>query len=140
VVGYGRNPAGQTEPWIARLDPCVASPGAVPDGAAVAGLPLTVEKSAGPEIVLRWSPACSPAANDYEVYEGTLDDFTSHAPRHCSTSGVLSAAVIPDFERAYYLVVPRDAAVEGSYGKPSAAPERPPSTSACRPQVLDRCP
>ncbi len=110
--------------------------GAVPDGAGVPGTPLTLDKGAGGALDLSWSESCAATAVDYEVYEGVLGDFTSHIPVTCSTVGATGAGVLPGAGDRYYLVVPTDSAVEGSYGRASDGSQRPPSASSCRPQSL----
>jgi hypothetical protein len=114
--------------------------GSVPDGASVPGSPLIVESGIGGAINLYWSPSCRSTDVDYGVYEGTLGDFTSHVPRACSTSGMTTATIVPGAGNMYYLVVPHDGAVEGSYGKDSASVERPASQSACFAQSIGTCP
>jgi hypothetical protein len=92
------------------------------------------------EVNLRWSDSCLIDDDDYEVYEGTLGDFASHAPVLCSTSGATTATITPAAGNTYYVVVPRNAAAEGSYGVDSALVERPRSTAACLPQSIAVCP
>lgn len=119
----------------------VLGAGHVPDAGEVPGSPLVLSKS-GESISLSWSPSCLATDDDYEVYEGTIEDgFTSHRPRLCSTGGASTATFAPDAASSYYLVVPRNGSREGSYGKNGAGLERPPSASACNPQaVVAGCP
>jgi hypothetical protein len=98
--------------------------------------PLSVSKGAG--LVLAWSPSCA-GDTDYEVYEGTLGNFTSHLPVMCTTGGAVTVTFVPGAGNKYYLVVPRTATREGSYGLVSAGAERPASTAACSPQELATC-
>jgi hypothetical protein len=110
--------------------------------AAVAGLgsqPLTVGKTEGDAIELRWSESCLESDADYEIYEGSIGDFESHVPRVCGTGSSLSFALVPAGPDAYYLVVPRSADREGSYGREHAGDERPQGTSACLPQEIAAC-
>lgn len=109
--------------------------GTVPAGGAAA---LSVGKS-GTDITLSWSASCAPGDGDYEIYEGAIGDFTSHAPRTCTTAGATSATVTPAAGNRYFLVVPRDPFSEGSYGRRGNGSERPQSTAACRPQVAGAC-
>lgn len=99
---------------------------------------LTLGKSGG-DVTLAWSAACRPAT-DYSVYEGQLGLPSSSTPRLCSTSGALSAVLTPSSGNRFYLVVPRNGSNEGSYGKASDGTERPPSATACGPQLLAGCP
>ena len=49
------------------------------------------------------------------MYEGTLGNFASHAPRACSTGGALTYELAPAADDAYYLIVPVHAVRVGSY-------------------------
>lgn len=100
---------------------------------------LHVGKGSGGSLALSWSASCAPGDTDYEVYEGSLGAFTSHVPKLCSTSGATGAVLSPAAGNRYYLVVPRDAFSEGSYGRRSGGAERPSSPAACRPQVAGAC-
>jgi probable HAF family extracellular repeat protein len=141
IVGYGSNALGQTEAWIARIDPCVVTrAGAVPDGASVPGVPLRVERDVDGALLLYWSGSCVGSDADYGVYEGTLGNFTSHVQRACTTLGATAARVVPSDFSAYYLVVPNGGSREGSYGRDGTGGERPPSTDACLPQAIASCP
>ena len=123
------------------LPPCPDTcPGAVPDGRRVAGLPLTAELSPGGQIVLNWDTSCSAIDVDYEIYEGVIGEFFSHEPKFCSTAAGTSAIFTPAVESSYYLVVPRSADQEGSYGITSNRVERPRRASACLLQTVGRCP
>jgi hypothetical protein len=121
--------------WL--LTPPRDAVGTVPAGGTAA--PLTVAKAAGSNLTLTWSVSCAAGDNDYEVYEGTLGDFASHAPISCTTAGATSATVAPSAGNRYYLVVPRNAFSEGSYGRRHDGSERPQSLVACRPQVAGAC-
>lgn len=114
-------------------------PGSVPDRQS-AGTPVRLTKGAGGALGLSWGGSCSAGGVDYEVYEGTLGSFASHVPALCSTSGSTTATITPAVLRGYYLVVPRTATDEGSYGKRTGGIERPPSAFACFPQRLTACP
>lgn len=120
--------------------PSVPLPGPVPDGAAVPGLPLTVQLVQEGLVRLQWGPACPGELADYAVYRGTLGDFGSHLPVACSTDHQTGALVDdPPGEGSYYLVVAHHAHVEGSYGLRSDGAERPPSAAACLHQELGGC-
>lgn len=119
----------------------VQGAGWIPDGSATPGSPLTAHHGPGGEVTLVWEPSCASGDDDYEVYEGSLGDFASHAPRLCSTGGATTATITPAGGDVYYLVVPRNAAGEGSYGRRSDGAERPQSTTACLPQeIAGSCP
>jgi len=121
--------------WL--LTPPRDAVGTVPAGGAVA--PLRISKAGGGDLALSWSASCATHDDDYEVYEGTIGAFTGHAPVACSTGGATSATIAPSGGNRYYLVVPRDAFNEGSYGLRNGGAERPPSPTACRPQVAGAC-
>lgn len=106
-------------------------------GGRIVGLTGT---KAGASITLNWLPSCSAGDTDYEVYEGLMGSWASHVPVTCSTAGATTATFPPASGNRYYLVVPRNATNEGSYGKNSASVERPVSSSFCVPQVLGTCP
>jgi hypothetical protein len=100
---------------------------------------LTVSKGAGGTLNLGWGPSCAAGDTDYGVYQGTIGSWYSHAALTCSTGGT-TANFLPGAGNRYYLVVPHDASVEGSYGKDDNGLERPTGASACEPQVLGTCP
>jgi hypothetical protein len=94
----------------------------------------------GEDLVLEWGASCTASDDDYEVYEGTLGAFYSHVPKLCSTGGALSATIPADVGDHYYLVVPRNVAFEGSYGKASNGVERPAGSTSCSTASLASCP
>ena len=114
--------------------------GAVPDGGAVPGTPLTLGKGPGNDLVLSWGNSCLAGDADYAVYEGAMGAFTSHVPIRCDTAGATTVTVTPGAGSRYYLVVPRNINREGSYGTASSGAQRPPSLSACLPQMPGSCP
>jgi hypothetical protein len=103
--------------------------------------PLTVQALPGGDLHLAWGPSCVAGDSDYEIYEGTLGSFASHVPSACSTGGLRTHDLTPSPGDRYYLVVPRNAVREGSYGLSSDGLERPASASSCMPQaVVSSCP
>lgn len=121
----------------ACTDPC---PGAVPDGHRVPGPPLAIQLLEDGSVTLAWGASCRSEDTDYEVFEGTLGDFRSHAPRLCSTGGATEVTLRPSGSASYFLVVPRNATHEGSYGTGSNRVERPQGASACLPRKTRPCP
>jgi hypothetical protein len=115
-----------------------APAGAIPDGAAHPGAPLSMFKVPDGRILLSWSPSCSAGDSDYAIYEGTIGDWNTHIPVFCSTNGA-TWRVFGRVGDNYYLVVPRNDVREGSYGLDSQGNERPPSPMACRPQEVGAC-
>jgi len=103
-------------------------------------LPPTLQiDRAGSQLVLSWGTSCLTSDADYAIYEGNLGDFSSHVPFACTTGGVFSLPLTAQSESAYYLVVPRNAFSEGSYGLTGTGVERPASTTACRPHAVGTC-
>jgi len=132
-VLFNRDPSW---PADARLRDFALPPpgGAVPDGKG-GSVPLTVRPAGGGLLLLSWDGSCAPGDTDYEVYEGVIGRFTATAPILCSTGGLTSVVIAPSSGDTFYLVVPRNALVEGSYGMRSDGTERPPSPFACLEQT-----
>jgi len=124
-------------PAYARLRDFALPPpgGTVPDGQS-GSVPLTVMPAGGGMLLLSWGDSCSPGDTDYEVYEGIIGSFTTPAPILCTTDGLTSVAIAPRSVNAFYIVVPRNSLVEGSYGTRSDGTQRPPSPFACLEQTL----
>jgi hypothetical protein len=101
---------------------------------------LTLAKSGATQIKLSWGASCNPADGDYEVYDGAIGTFTARTPVLCSTSGARSATLTPAAGSRYYLVVPTNGTIEGSYGTNDDGVQRAASASACRPQAFAACP
>jgi Cu+-exporting ATPase len=102
---------------------------------------VRVSKLSPSTLQLDWQPSCAADDDDYAVYAGTLGQFASHTSELCSTGRATTANLaIPNQDR-YYLVVPLDAAQEGSYGTDSAGVERPSGVTRCRLQQIESpCP
>ncbi|HET6372730.1 MAG TPA: hypothetical protein VFG76_05455 [Candidatus Polarisedimenticolia bacterium] len=115
--------------------------GEVPDGSMAADEPLTVRREPNGDLTLAWGSSCVVSDNDYAVYEGVIGDFSSHAMITCSTGGATARTFTPALGNSYYLVVPRNALREGSYGTNSAGVERPQADAACAPrEIATTCP
>jgi hypothetical protein len=110
-----------------------------PAGWVPTDTPLLLARNLGTSLSLAWGQSCLTEDTDYEIYEGQLGDFTSHAPRYCSTSGATQAILLPSDGDTYYLIVPRNQSWEGSYGRTTGGTERPRGTSACLPQAVGTC-
>jgi len=111
--------------------------GAVPDGRS--GPPLTASRI-GSLVHLDWGASCLSGDVDYEVYEGRLRSRPlDHHPVLCLTGGT-SATFAPASGNRYFLVVPTNGVIEGSYGRNSAGTERAPNFDACRDQSVAACP
>jgi len=81
-----------------------------------------------------------PTDDDYEIYEGLVGTYYSHQLKFCSTGGATTITFTPAAGSRYYLVVPRNATREGSYGTDSGLNEHPQGAPACLPQSLGVCP
>jgi len=136
VVSTWTSPTPRRLLWFENQTP---PSGAVPNGGSVPGTPLAVQLLPSGQLSLTWSPSCLPDL-DYAVYEGAIGDFESHKPAVCSTSGATLATIGPTLDDAYYLVVPRNALSEGSYGRDADGRERPASADACIGQSRQSCP
>jgi hypothetical protein len=101
---------------------------------------LLVKLAPGGNFLLDWSFSCVASDADYQVYQGSVDDFTSYAPLTCSTGGNTSFTVSGTPESVFYLIVPRKILQEGGYGKAGSGTFRPASASACLPQLNVGCP
>ena len=125
--------------WIATLPPGPFAAGRVPDGAQLPGEQLVLAKGSGDSVSLSWGLSCVGTDADFAVYSGPLSSpFDSHTEVVCTTGG---ATTLPDVSVAgsrYFLVVPHNTAVEGSYGTDSAGP-RPQGSSFCFPQDVGSC-
>ena len=107
--------------------------GEVPNGT------LTVAREVNGDLTLSWSASCTATDTDYEIYEGQIGAFTSHADVLCSTRGSTTETITPGSGDTYYLEVPSNAAVEGSYGVDSQGVERLPGVSSCLPYMIGGC-
>jgi hypothetical protein len=118
--------------------PAVA--GQLPDDWSVTGTPLTISLETSGDVTLSWGTSCLTSDTDYEIYEGTAGLYTTHVPLFCTTSGATNLTFTPSGTDTYYLVVPRTATREGSYGLDSTGTERPPGASVCQTQAVGICP
>lgn len=119
---------------------CIAGNGSVPDGDLVAGTPMTATRTAGGQVELAWSASCAAGDDDYEIYEGDLGVFYSHAAKLCTTGGATTATITPGTSSRYFVVVPRSATNEGSYGRDGSGVERPPAIATCKTPATPACP
>ncbi len=128
------------------------------DGLSIVGNPgivpptILVNKTASPQldtsdIVISWSASCSEGASDYGIYQGTIGAWYSHTAVDCTDAGVpLTEQITPAAGAKYYLVVPHNTQLEGSYGAKRVNPiptftERPVGASQCIPvQTVTPCP
>jgi len=117
-----------TGPARAQASGCVPAPG------------LSLERATGDDILLTWPGSCLAGDTDFAVYEGALDDPGGLAPVTCTTGGGTTYTYAPEPGDRFFLVVPRNATHEGSYGTDGALAERSPSPLACLPQEVSVCP
>lgn len=116
--------------------------GRVPDGDQAPGTQLMVVPAGDGDITLSWGGSCVATDTDFEIYEGSLGNFTTHVARSCNTLNAASFTLTPSEGNRYYLLVPRNATNEGSYGTDSNGVERPQAIGigACLPQAIAACP
>ena len=101
--------------------------------------PLQVSKQ-GTDIEFTWGASCSDNDTDYGVYQGTFGDYGSHGRVACTTLGSTAFGPYnPGPDDYYFLVVPRLATHEGSYGIGQGL-QRVPAALPCRPQGTLSCP
>jgi len=141
LTGAGRYDDGQVDEGAAFL--FLGSAGGIEPAPGAGSLnatgPLvTVTSLSAVQIRIAWGDSCA-GHTDFAVYEGTLGDFDSHAPRSCSTGNVRQLDLTTPSRSVYYLVVPRTAIREGSYGATTAG-ERLQNGAGCVPQVIAVCP
>ncbi|MFQ5671354.1 MAG: S8 family serine peptidase [Acidobacteriota bacterium] len=105
---------------------------------AVAGS-LTLSVTPAGELAASWPASCVATDSDYSVYEGTIGDFTSHAPRFCSTGGATSLTFSPAAGNRYYLVVANNGFKEGLYGQTSGGAERLAGPLTCMTHQVSAC-
>lgn len=106
-------------------------PGQVPCGESFYELPLLLGKAAGGTVDADWVPSCQRTDTDYAIYRGDIGAYYSHEIFICSTGGLTFANFAPGVGSHYYLVVPNDTVVEGSYGVDSTGVPRLPPVSTC---------
>ena len=92
------------------------------------------------DIDLNWGASCELEDTDYAVYSGRMvAPFNDHTEVTCTTGGATSHTVTPGLDNFYYLVVPHNGVLEGSYGEAAPSVERPQGASACFPQLTGAC-
>ena len=131
---YAEGPRWGDHAGIDALD-LAPGPGWVPDATGSRPTtPLLVTKAAGGALALSWGPSCNPAAvTEYAIYEGSLSASFgyAHTARSCSSGASLNQTLTPDAGSRYFIVVPTNALVEGSYGRDSSLAERPAGVARC---------
>lgn len=118
--------------YLDNVTVCTAD---TPAGAVLPATPLVLDKAIDDQITLSWGASCLAGDSDYEIYEGTIGDFESHSSKFCNV-GDVTKTFDPQSESSYYLVVPRTADREGSYGSSSDDVQRQQGGSACLPQAI----
>jgi hypothetical protein len=113
----------------------LANPGIVPPT-------ILLAKAGGGMITITWSAGCSDGAEDYAIYQGTQGTWYDHTALICTDAGIaLTETFLPAAASSYYLVVPHNGDIEGSYGQRSTLVERPVGIIQCQtPQVITPCP
>ncbi|MEM7247780.1 MAG: ThuA domain-containing protein [Acidobacteriota bacterium] len=107
-------------------------------------IPTTMTLGRAPSGMLQvsWEPSACIGSRDHAIFEGAVGDWSSHRSLACSDTGDdMQELVMPTFGDRYYLVVPVNDEVEGSYGLDSFGNERPASADgACRATRSLSCP
>ena len=99
---------------------------------------LRVARIEGGGVRLSWGESCSDAEEDFAVYAGGLGSFAFYDPLTCSTVGRTTYDVESEPTSRFFLVVPRSADREGSYG-PATGHLRSPAAPGCLPQEIGEC-
>jgi hypothetical protein len=100
------------------------TPGPVPDGHYVAGLPLTMAfDQLSQMLTLNWEPTCN--ADGHVLYYGTLGQYGVYTSAVCDIGMTGSVTVLPPSHDVFFLVAGRTRSTEGSYGLGSGWVERP---------------
>lgn len=105
----------------------------------VAAPGLRVDRATNDRVTLTWPGSCLAGDTDFEVYERALGDPGGFEPVTCTTHGATTYTYTPVADSCF-LVVPRNASHEGSYGADGSGVERLPSAMACLPQEVSDCP
>jgi len=128
IIRVARYAYGTNGPFQLSLSFTASGSGRTPDQ-SWSGTPLTLSKGPGDSITLSWGASCLVTDSDYEVYEGHIGTYYDHYGKVCSTGGATSTSFVPLASSTYYLVVPRNGNIEGSYGLNSGWYERPASAT-----------
>lgn len=117
------------------------------DGEGAGSLPgeaglLRVTRSAPGELDLRWAGDCG-VGDLYSVYRGDLTlGYSSLAPEPglCDVSATQALVPLGSGDAEFFLVVPHDGALAGSYGRDAAGlPREEPSASCYASEAVDTC-
>jgi hypothetical protein len=95
--------------------------------------------SATNQVTLTWDASCMSSDSDYEVYEGSMSasGFSyNHGAKFCTTGGNTTITFQAPAGSAYYIVVPQNGIVEGSYGLSGSGAPIPQGVPSCRPQMV----
>jgi hypothetical protein len=120
--------------------PDCASPGRVENS-----LRLAKTSDSPPRLRLSWEPSCLPGYSDYGLFVGRLGEWTSHRAVTCTDHGSDLEEFMDSWDGdEFFLVVPHNGRVEGSYGIRSDGTERPrpadpPSDACASVQEVDDC-
>lgn len=117
---------------------------ASPGNPGLIGADLRVSKSmvTPGDLALTWGGSCSAGGEDVAIYEGTIGSWYSHTRKGCTDAGKdRREEITPASGSRYYLVVPRNAHAEGSYGTSSGGTQIPRAPDSCAAsQVITPCP
>jgi len=129
---YTKN-LGNPHVWpVVDVTASAVGAGRVPDDALFPGTPLTIAKSGEGQITLDWGASCLASDTDYFIYEGAIPDYAHYGPAFCGTDGLTTKTFrAGSTVSTYYLVVPANDHVEGSYGLGVGGAERGRSVWPC---------
>jgi hypothetical protein len=145
-AGHWQNYISEGETLLWSDDVCVSdaagncfaglpegSPGAVPPT-------LELQRISPTQIRLSWGLSDCAGGLSYGIYEGAIGAWNTHTQIDCfDDGGDLQEEITFAPANRYYLVVPLNDAVEGSYGTDSGNNQRSVGTSTCKPTQLLGC-
>jgi len=104
-----------------------------PDLAAGRVEDLRIAKGEFGKLLFSWHSWCPAPRADYAIYDGGLRYYSTLSPVLCSTAGeTTNVEINPPSGSRFYLVVPQQGEVEGSFGELSFGVERQPTNNTCK--------
>jgi len=135
---YSQCAAVATATATGTCQPNIPKPSSVP-GRILPTIALRILTAGALEIT--WMPDACNSARDYAIYEGTIGNWYSHRMLDCHDDNSDFRETVPvSSGNKYYLVVPLNPGVEGSYGQDSSAHEIPKAALACMSGYQLDCP
>ena len=104
---------------------------------------LSLDKAAGDQLRVSWSPSCSYETDNYAIYEADLGALRigrfNPQPLTCDTGGDLVEYVAQPTGDRFYLVAPLAGGYEGGYGRGSHSPRAAPDVRCGSSVGVDYC-